>query len=123
LDAVFTGEFGLPPTGYGNCTKSGVAAPVGIRFGYALARATPNPFRSSTAIEFSVPTRTRVSIEIYNVLGQRVRTLVNETLDANIHVREWNGRSDDGTNLSSGIYFYKMTADDFESTRRVVLLK
>ena len=123
LDAVFTGDFGLPATAYGNCTKSGVDAPVTGRFGYDLARATPNPFHSSTSIQFSVPSRQHVSIEVYNILGQRVRTLVDETLDANSYVREWDGRSDNGVQVSSGIYFYKMVAGDYSKTQKTVLLK
>jgi hypothetical protein len=123
LDAVFTGDFGLPVTLYGNCTKSGVDAPVAGRFGYDLARATPNPFHSSTSIQFSVPNRQHVSIEVYNILGQKVRTLVDETLDPNSYVREWDGRSDNGVQVSSGIYFYKMVAGDYSKTQKTVLLK
>ena len=123
LDAVFTGDFSLPATSYGNCTNSGVDAPVLGNFGYDLARATPNPFHSKTAIKFSVPSRQHVSIEVYNILGQRVRTLVDETLDANSYVREWDGRSDSGAQVSSGIYFYKMVAGDYSQTQKTVLLK
>ena len=93
------------------------------RFGYDLARATPNPFHSKTSIKFSVPSRTHVSIEVYNILGQKVRTLVNEDLDANSYVRDWDGRSDNGQQVSSGIYFYKMVADNFSKTQKTVLLK
>jgi hypothetical protein len=128
MDAVFTAPiasfgFGLPATSYGNCTKSGVDAPVLGRFGYDLARATPNPFHTTTSIKFSVPSRTHVSIEVYNILGQKVRTLVNEDLDANSYVRDWDGRSDNGAKVSSGIYFYKMVADNFSKTQKTVLLK
>jgi hypothetical protein len=123
MDAVFTGEFGLPATAYGNCTNSGVDAPVAARYGYGLARAAPNPFHATTSIKFSVPNRTHVTIEVYNVLGQKVRTLVDEDLDANSYVRDWDGRSDNGAKVSSGIYFYKMVAGDFSETRKTVLLK
>jgi len=123
LDAVFTTDFGLPATAYGNCTQSGVDAPLAGRFGYDLSRATPNPFHSETAIKFSVPTRQHVSIEVYNILGQKVRTLVDETRDANSYVEKWDGRSDAGAQVSSGIYFYKMVAGDYTQTQKTVLLK
>ncbi|MGH2569935.1 MAG: T9SS type A sorting domain-containing protein, partial [bacterium] len=123
LDAVFTGDFGLPATAFGHCCISIPVAPVVGRFGYDLARATPNPFRRATSIRFRVPSRQHVSIEVYNVLGQRVRTLVDETLDANSYAREWDGRSDDAVPVSSGIYFYKMLAGDFRKTEKTVLLK
>ena len=124
LSCVFRAHFGLPNTFYNPvCVPSGDAPELAaVRFGFDLAQASPNPFSDATQIRFSVPTRSRVRIEFYNILGQRVRTLVDETLEANIHVREWDGRADDGARLSSGIYFVKMRADDFSATRKVVRL-
>jgi hypothetical protein len=123
LDAVLNIDFGLPHTAYGNCTKSGVDAPVvGSRLGYDLRAATPNPFRTVTSIEFHVPNRTHVLIEIYDVLGRKVRTLVDETL-ASSHARKWDGLDARGERASAGIYFVRMEAGDFRTTRKVVLLK
>jgi flagellar hook assembly protein FlgD len=93
------------------------------RFGFELARATPNPFRSSTSIRFSVAKRERVSLDVYNILGQRIRTLVDEVLEPDSYVREWDGRSDRGERVSSGIYFYKMVAGSFTDTQKTVLLQ
>ena len=76
-----------------------------------------------TSIRFSVPSRSHVSIEVYNILGQKVRTLVDETLESNSYVREWDGRADGGAKVSSGIYFYKMVAGDYSATRKAVVLK
>jgi hypothetical protein len=104
--------------------NNGVDAPViagGFRF--SLAEPRPNPFSDATAIQFSVATKSHVTIEVYNILGQKVRTLVDESLEANSYVRNWDGRSDAGTAVSSGIYFYKMVAGDFAATRKAVLLK
>jgi hypothetical protein len=103
---------------------NGVDAPeIANGFGFNLANARPNPFKQATSIQFSVPTQTHVSIEVYNILGQKVRTLVNESMDANSYVRDWDGRSDEGAAVSSGIYFYKMVAGEFSATKKAVLLK
>jgi hypothetical protein len=104
--------------------NNGVDAPlIANGFGFSLAEARPNPFSDATAIQFSVPATTHVTIEVYNILGQKVRTLVNENMEANSYVRDWDGRSDSGTEVSSGIYFYKMVAGDFSATKKAVLLK
>jgi hypothetical protein len=106
------------------CVKNGVDAPVvEARYGFQLANATPNPFTKETTIRFSIASKTHVSVEVYNILGQKVRTLVDETLDANSYSREWDGRSDSGEKVSNGIYFYKMVAGDFSDTKKAVLLK
>jgi hypothetical protein len=125
LTKVFVTDFGLPATLFTGCVNSGVDAPLiaNSRFGFELAQARPNPFSDATTIAFSVPNRTHVQIEVYNILGQKVRTLVNETMEANSYVRQWDGRADGGTKVSSGIYFYKMVAGDFSATRKAVLLK
>jgi hypothetical protein len=125
LNRTFTTDFGLPATSFTGCINSGVDAPViaNSRFGFELAQARPNPFSDATSISFSIPSRSHVQIEVYNILGQKVRTLVNETMEANSYVRNWDGRADTGTKVSSGIYFYKMVAGDFSATRKTVLLK
>lgn len=125
LNKVFVTDFGLPATAFSGCINSGNDAPVvaSARFGFDLAQATPNPFTDATSIKFSVPSRTHVQIEVYNILGQKVRTLVDETMEGNSYVREWDGRADAGAKVSSGIYFYKMVAGDYSATRKAVLLK
>jgi hypothetical protein len=125
LNKVFVTDFGLPATSFSGCIMSGNDAPVvaNARFGFDLAQATPNPFTDATSIRFSVPSRTHVQIEVYNILGQKVRTLVDETMEGNSYVREWDGRADQGAKVSSGIYFYKMVAGDYSATRKAVLLK
>ncbi|MEZ5066540.1 MAG: T9SS type A sorting domain-containing protein [bacterium] len=123
LAKTFVGDFGMWNMGYVG-VNNGVDAPVVANgAGFDLAAASPNPFAQNTEIAFSVPSRSHVSIEVYNILGQKVRTLVNESLEANSYVRNWDGRSDAGERVSSGIYFYKMVAGDFNATRKAVLLK
>jgi hypothetical protein len=126
LYQILNDEFGISaPAPAGLVCKNGVDAPViaNTGFGFSLADAAPNPFRSSTSIEFSVANRTRVSIEVYNILGQKVRTVADEVFEAGSYNRMWDGRSDAGTQVSSGIYFYKMVAGDFSATKKTVLLK
>jgi hypothetical protein len=113
--------FGLTDPGYDPVHVPGLSAPKG--FAFHLDQAAPNPFREDTSIAFGVARRTHVAIEVYNVLGQRVRTLVDETLEPNSYVRSWDGRANDGTRVSSGIYFYRMDAGEFRATKKAVVLK
>ena len=124
LDRVFTADFGLGATLFGACPANGVDAPIAAspRSGFELAAARPNPFVDGTSLAWSVPVRGRVRIELYDVLGRRVRTLVDEIVDPGRYERAWDGRTDDGRRVSSGLYFAKMTAGKFGATRKLVLL-
>ena len=83
----------------------------------------PNPFNPSTIIEFSLPVPTNIEIDIFNIRGQKIRSLTNDSFLAGSHKIEWNGTDDSGRAVGSGIYFYRMIANDFSVTRRMVLLK
>ncbi|HNT52497.1 MAG TPA: FlgD immunoglobulin-like domain containing protein, partial [Candidatus Syntrophosphaera sp.] len=83
----------------------------------------PNPFNPSTTISFSVKEALPVSIGIYNLKGQLVRTLVNEDKAAGSHSVSWDGRDDNGSPVSSGVYFYKMHAGKYSSTKKMILMK
>jgi hypothetical protein len=83
----------------------------------------PNPFNPETTISYSVKSGSPVAIEIYNTKGQRVRTLVNEAKAAGNYNVKWDGRDSNGLQVSSGVYFYKMTAGKFTSSRKMILLK
>lgn len=89
----------------------------------ALNSNYPNPFNPTTNIAYSVSTPGHVCIDIYNVKGKKVKTLVNETLAANEYNVIWNGDDDDGHSVASGIYFYKMKASKFNKTKKMILLK
>ncbi len=78
----------------------------------------PNPFNPSTKIEFFLPKAEYVTIEVYNTLGQRIVTLVNKPMPIGQHQIEF-----DGQNLSSGVYFYRIEAGDFQLAKKMVLLK
>ena len=83
----------------------------------------PNPFNPETTISYSVKEASPVRIEIYNSRGQRVRTLVNETQSAGWYNIVFNGRDDTGKPVASGVYFYRMSAGSYSSTRRMILMQ
>ena len=78
----------------------------------------PNPFNLSTVIKYELPTQSRVTIDIYDILGRKVTTLRNDVQPAGYYQMTWNAQ-----NLSSGMYFYKIQAGDFVETKKMILLK
>ncbi len=90
---------------------------------YALHANMPNPFNPETTIRFELPQLTPVRLEVYDVLGQRVRVLVAEPLAAGAHRVVWDGRNAAGAQVSSGAYFYRLQAGAFVQTRRMMLIK
>ena len=86
---------------------------------YNLYQNYPNPFNPVTNIEFSIPQVSRVSLAVYNILGQKVMDLINnEYVEAGIHKFKFNA-----DNLASGIYIYKLTTDSWSDFKKMVLLK
>ena len=90
---------------------------------YSLSQNYPNPFNPSTVIEFTVPHRSHVELSIYNLLGQRVAALVDEPMPAGVYRTVWYGRDESGRHVATGIYFYRLEADEFVATKKMVLLK
>jgi len=90
---------------------------------FTLSQNYPNPFNPSTAIEYSLPVRCHVELTIYNVLGQKVRTLVDEIQRACCQTVAWDGKNDHGKELASGIYLYRIKAGEFTQSRKMLLLK
>ena len=90
---------------------------------YKLNQNYPNPFNPTTQISFEMPERSIVRLEVYNILGQKVRTLVSNELNAGLHTCEWNGLNDAGQRLSAGVYVYQLKAGDFTQTKKMLLLK
>jgi hypothetical protein len=90
---------------------------------FELEQNYPNPFNPETTIGYSLSTKDRVCIEIYNLLGQRVRTLADEVKSAGNYSIKWDGRSSEGLQLGSGIYLYRMQVGDFVQSRKMLLLK
>jgi len=85
---------------------------------FILMQNYPNPFNPATTISFSLPSKSFVSLKVFDALGREVATLVNEELSAGNHSRQWNGE-----NMSSGIYFYRLQAGSFTETKKLILLK
>jgi len=90
----------------------------GLPTKYTLLQSYPNPFNPSTTIEYALPISGEVSLIIYNLLGEELARLVNGQQDAGFHKATWNA-----SNMSSGIYFYRLTAGDFIQTKKMLLLK
>lgn len=90
---------------------------------YHLAQNYPNPFNPSTSIEFSLPVAGHVQVEVFNILGRRVRRLIDRDLPAGEHCIVFDARTDRGSSLATGIYFYRLTTDGFQDTRKMLLLK
>ncbi|MBN2829892.1 MAG: M6 family metalloprotease domain-containing protein [Candidatus Cloacimonetes bacterium] len=83
----------------------------------------PNPFNPETSIAYNLNTSSNVELSIYNILGKKVKTLVNSTQPAGNHNIIWNGSDDNGNALSSGVYFYKLQAGTYTKTRKMILIK
>ncbi|RKY88000.1 hypothetical protein DRQ15_10385, partial [candidate division KSB1 bacterium] len=90
---------------------------------FSLGQNYPNPFNATTEIRFGLPRVSRVIIKVYNLLGDEVRTLVNEEKDAGFYSVYWNGKDDMGREVASGIYIYVMKAGDFVESKKTLLLK
>ena len=91
---------------------------------FELSQNYPNPFNPQTQIRFGLPEPTRVRLDIYNVLGQRVRTLMDEEMEAGYHTLMWDGRVSGGSLAASGIYMYRLhTAAGFTDVKRMMLIK
>jgi hypothetical protein len=90
---------------------------------YPMTSVYPNPFNPETTIGFSSTDRGPVSLAIYDVSGRLVRLLVHETLPSGSHTAVWDGRDDQGQPVASGMYFYKLVADSFSETRKILLVK
>jgi hypothetical protein len=85
---------------------------------FALKQNYPNPFNPSTTIEYALPQTAVVSLKVFNVLGQEVKTLTNNVESAGVHSIQF-----DATNMTSGVYFYRLQAGSFSQVKRMLLLK
>ena len=97
---------------------------------YRLGQNYPNPFNPTTTIHYAFPDAGRrtqdarhVTLKIYNVLGQEIRTLVEEEKEPGYYTVTWDGVDSDGVGAASGIYFYRLKVGDFNATKRMVLMK
>ena len=104
------------PTGHSDPAK---AIPTSVE----LFQYYPKPFNTATTIEFDLPYVGHVELQVFNILGQKVITLVSERLSAGHYSIEWNGRFKSGRNAPSGIYFYRLKAEKVSLVRKMALIK
>ena len=85
---------------------------------YALESAYPNPFNPVTTLNFSLPESQEVILQVYNLQGKVIETLINDNMEAGYHTLQWNA-----DNHASGVYFVKMVAGEFVNTQKLMLVK
>jgi hypothetical protein len=91
---------------------------------YRLSQNFPNPFNSETVILFELPQASRVRLEVYNILGQRVLTLLNDVpLERGYHRIHWDGRNGDGIMVSSGVYIYRFRVGAYTKVQKMILVR
>ena len=93
---------------------------------FALLQNYPNPFNPTTTINYAIPqshANKNVRLEVYNLLGQRIRTLVNEKRTAGYHSIQWDGKNDFGVQVSSGLFLYQLAAGSFVEAKKMLLLR
>ena len=95
----------------------------GLELSYELKQNYPNPFNPTTSIAYRIGKRQLVELTVYNIMGQKIRTLVNEYKSAGQYTIQWDGRNDRGAQVSSGVYFFSIKAGDFIKTNKMVLLR
>ena len=90
---------------------------------FSLKQNVPNPFNPTTTLSYDLPVASHVELEIMNVLGQKVKTLINGFSEAGSHSVMWDGRDDFGSTVASGIYFYRITAGENQAVKKMMMLK
>jgi hypothetical protein len=94
-----------------------------LAIGFSLSSNYPNPFNPETRISYFIPKASRARLEIFDILGRKIRTLVAEDQPAGRKEVTWDGRNDRGEQVASGVYFYRLQAGDFSLTKKMVLMK
>ena len=117
IHPTMTASIVVNPTSVGDGDQSGASGRYSLRQNY------PNPFNSSTRISFYLPKSGNVKLEVYNILGQKIRTLLEKVEEPGLKTLFWDGTDDRGLNVPTGIYFYRLTAQDFVDTKKMVYLK
>lgn len=104
-------------------TLTGVGDGATLPGAYELRQNYPNPFNPSTVITYSIPKESRVTIEVYNLLGQKIAVLFDQEQGVGTHSIAWNARNDAGTMVSSGMYLLKMHAGSFSQVKKMMLMR
>lgn len=90
---------------------------------FSLTQNYPNPFNAGTQISYNLEKNSRVDLSVYDILGQKIATLVNAEQSTGTHQVTWNGTDEGGHEVASGVYFYKLNADGVSETKRMMLVK
>ena len=90
---------------------------------YQLGQNYPNPFNPSTTIRYQLPETAQIRVDIYDILGQRVRTLVDERKVAGFYSVNWRGIDDRGRKVATGMYFYRLSTPAFTDVKKLLLMK
>ena len=90
---------------------------------FSLYQNYPNPFNPSTTISFDLPSKSGVTLSIFNITGRRVATIVERELPAGHYKFRWNGLDNAGHETASGIYFFKLESENFKAVKKMVLLR
>lgn len=118
LSKIMSEFFGIPPTGVQE--KSGR---LDRSLSFLLYQSIPNPARGTVSIPFSLPSKTRVSLKIYDISGRCVKTLYSGVLEGGYHSFTWEGVDERGIEVPSGVYFYRLEAGHRKATRKLLLLR
>lgn len=106
-----------------NNTMLSAEKPIEAPSTFKLHQAFPNPFNPETTIQYDLPSAAHVEIVVYDIQGRRVRTLVDEKMDAGSHKVVWEGTNGVGEKVASGLYFYRLHAGDMNAVQKVTMLK
>jgi hypothetical protein len=127
--AVFTNglwaaeSFGSNREGGRATSITGIAETPQVPAEFYLSQNYPNPFNPTTTISFGLPQDSDVKVEVFNLLGQKVRTLVDGNEKAGYKTLVWNGKDDSGKGVTSGVYFYKIDAGSFSQSKKMIMIK
>ncbi|MFQ6113488.1 MAG: FlgD immunoglobulin-like domain containing protein [bacterium] len=122
LDELVVYNYQWDPPGFGPIVgvKEDIAS---IPKKYELSQNYPNPFNPETSINFTIPSNQEVKLDIYDLLGKRVKTLLNRKMEAGMHTIAWDGTNDSGQTVASGTYFYQLRTKGFKKTKKMVLIR
>ncbi len=130
VTALYSGDYGEAESFASNYDSGSTEDPTGtdddllvVPEQFFISQNYPNPFNPATTISYGLPDDADVRIEIYNILGQNVRTLVDEHQAAGYRSVIWDGNDDSGNQVSTGVYFYRIEAGVFNASRKMLLIK
>jgi len=94
-----------------------------VPYAYNLEQNYPNPFNPETIIRYQLARQGYVKLEVFNTLGHKIRILVDGVQNTGEHIAVWNGLNDAGTRVAGGLYFYRLTTNDFNTTKKMILIR